>query len=139
MVELINIIIGTLILGFMGIFYAAAYAMKARRVVELEDYFWTHRQKMFRLINTGNLDTMFDVNRFNIWFNKPGKKCYANSGIFLRLDKFSQSMIKDYIEDEFEGLLEFGYFPYKKIKAFEDAIREDWKRRINENDYSLEP
>jgi hypothetical protein len=40
----------------------------------------------------------FNVDNFNKWFNDPNNKAvYANTGIFLRLDKLSESH-KDYLE-----------------------------------------
>jgi hypothetical protein len=42
---------------------------------------------------------VFNVDNFNKWFNDLIiKAVYANTGIFLRLDKLSESHIKDYLE-----------------------------------------
>jgi hypothetical protein len=41
-------------------------------------------------------DVIFNVENFNKWFNDPNNNAvYANPGIFLRLDKLSDSHITD--------------------------------------------
>lgn len=73
-------------------------------------------------------EIMFNVQNFNIWFCHPNNKAiYANSGIFLRLDKLSQSQIKDYLNKSY-GVKEYDNY---KIQEFEKQIREDWKNKLN--------
>jgi hypothetical protein len=43
-------------------------------------------------------DIIFNVDNFNIWFNHTGNGAtYANSGIFKRTDKLSETHIDEYL------------------------------------------
>jgi len=76
---------------------------------------------------------IYNVDNFNLWFNAKNNNAeYAHSGIFLRLDKLSQSHIQDYIfkcygiddSEEYQKRLEF----YKEV-------REDWIKKIRIKNY----
>ncbi len=72
---------------------------------------------------------VFSVDNFNKWFNDENNNAvYANPGIFLRLDKLSESHITDYIEKCY-GLT--GGFLWSKpthemIREFHEEIRKNW-------------
>ena len=79
-------------------------------------------------------DEVYSVDKFNEWFNDKDNGSYANSGIFLRLDKLSDSMFEDYfksngIEDAIGRMSQDGY---EKFRAFEKSVREDWVKKKNE-------
>jgi len=70
---------------------------------------------------------VFNVVNFNSWFINPGNNAvYANSGIFLRLDKLDEAHITDYLEKCY-GIVDGDC---EDIKEFEKEIREDWKHKI---------
>lgn len=79
---------------------------------------------------------IFNVDNFNAWFNAPGNNAiYAHSGIFLRLDKLSESHITDYLEKCY-GIKNNGPFLWSKpthimISNFYSEIRKDWSERLN--------
>jgi len=96
---------------------------------ELED----KNKKIDNLLIKGAFDSILDVNKFNDWYNsKKDPSIYANPGIFLRLDKLSQGHIRSFIESESEGLLDYDYFDSRKLYKFEDKIRKNWIKQINE-------
>jgi len=96
---------------------------------ELED----KNKKIDNLLIKGAFDSILDVKKFNDWFNsKKDPSIYANPGIFLRLDKLSQGHIRSFIESESEGLLDYDYFDSRKLYKFEDKIRKNWIKQINE-------
>jgi hypothetical protein len=81
-------------------------------------------------------DVVFNVDNFNKWFNDPNNKAvYANPGIFLRLDKLSESHIKDYLEkshgifdsDDFKWSVKINILIYKLY----NEVRKDWRNKIN--------
>ena len=82
-----------------------------------------------------NEDVIFNVDNFNNWFNDPNNNAiYANSGIFLRLDKLSDSHIDDYLLKKYN--LDNGAFlfskPYVSMKAdLHREIRKDWLNKLN--------
>jgi hypothetical protein len=74
-------------------------------------------------------DIVFNVDNFNEWFNDPNNNAvYAHSGIFLRLDKLSESHIRDYIKNRFD----IKEPDYDKIYEFYYKIRDDWRAKLNE-------
>lgn len=75
---------------------------------------------------------VFNVDNFNNWFNSPDNNAiYANSGIFLRLDKLSESHIIDYLEKSY-GIIEDNHnYTYSMIRKFLDDVRMDWLKKIN--------
>lgn len=77
------------------------------------------------------VDTIvYNVNNFNLWFcNKDNGAVYANTGIFLRLDKLSQSHIEDYLQKTF-CITEFNH---QRICEFEQEIRKDWQIRLSKS------
>lgn len=84
---------------------------------------------------------VFSVDNFNKWFNDDNNNAvYANKGIFLRLDKLSESHITDYI-DKCYGLS--GGFLWSKpthemIYMFYEEIRKNWQGLINlQNDNNV--
>ena len=65
----------------------------------------------------------------DIVFNDPNNNAvYAHSGIFLRLDKLSESHIRDYIKNRFD----IKEPDYDKIYEFYYKIRDDWRAKLNE-------
>jgi hypothetical protein len=81
-------------------------------------------------------DVVFNVDNFNKWFNDPNNNAiYANPGIFLRLDKLSESHITDYMEKCY-GIKNGGPFLWSEpvsemIREFMYRIREDWRKKLN--------
>jgi hypothetical protein len=81
-------------------------------------------------------DVVFNVDNFNKWFNDPNNNAiYANPGIFLRLDKLSESHITDYM-DKCYGIKNGGPFLWSEpvsemIREFMYRIREDWRKKLN--------
>lgn len=72
---------------------------------------------------------VFNVENFNAWFkDKNNNAVYANEGIFLRLDKLSESDIEDYLEKCY-GVTNC---EYEKIREFHNAVRENWMKIITE-------
>ncbi len=73
------------------------------------------------------VDTIiYNVENFNLWFrHKDNKAVYANEGIYLRLDKLSQSHIEDYLLKSY-GIVQVDY---QKIYDFEQEIRQDWLKK----------
>lgn len=75
---------------------------------------------------------VFNVMNFNNWFNaKDNGAEYAHPGIFLRLDKLSNSHIVDYLkkchgytDDQLDSLS-------LEILDFHDEIRKDWRFRLH--------
>jgi hypothetical protein len=84
-----------------------------------------------------NEEIIFNVDNFNDWFNDPNNNAvYANEGIFLRLDKLSESHIDDYLLKKYK--LDNGAFlfskPYVSMKMdFHREIIKDWLNKINNN------
>lgn len=81
-------------------------------------------------------DVVFNVDNFNKWFNDLNNNAvYAHPGIFLRLDKLSESHITDYLEKCY-GIKNGGAFLWSKptsemIRIFCEEIREDWRNKLN--------
>jgi hypothetical protein len=68
---------------------------------------------------------IFNVDNFNAWFNAPDNgSTYANSGIFLRVDKLSQSHVVDYLEKCY-GIAENNQAQDLVSKFFYD-VQSDW-------------
>jgi hypothetical protein len=88
-------------------------------------------------------DVVFNVNNFNKWFNdKNNNAVYAHSGIFLRLDKLSDSHITDYMEKCY-GIKNGGPFLWSEpviemIGKFREQIREDWRKKLNSDSLTQE-
>ena len=93
------------------------------------------KQKVTEPIEIPSEDVVFNVDNFNKWFNDPNNNAYANPGIFLRLDKLSDSHIIDYMEKCY-GIKNGGPFlwsqpVFEMISEFRDRIREDWRNKLN--------
>ena len=73
---------------------------------------------------------LFNVEIFNTWFNdKDNDAVYAHSGIFLRLDKLSQTHITDYLEKcHSVNISEWDL--EEDIRSFYEEIRKDWLVKI---------
>jgi len=78
-----------------------------------------------------------DVDAFNDWFcdDTKGGGVYANSGIFLRLDKLSTYHIEHYVHS-LTDVLTLGEVEdfvngddFTTFGLFEHAIRDDWKHK----------
>ncbi len=77
-------------------------------------------------------DIIFNIDNFNNWFNDPNNNAvYAHSGIFLRLDKLSQSHIEDYMYKSYRIPINSNEY-YDKISDFYYKIRDDWRAKLNE-------
>lgn len=80
-------------------------------------------------------EIIFSVDNFNIWFLHPKNGAvYANPGIYLRLDKLSQSHISDYLEKCYR--IENPAFLFSRpanemISDFEKKIRQDWSQKLS--------
>lgn len=78
---------------------------------------------------------IFNVDNFNNWFNDPKNGAtYAHSGIFLRLDKLSESHIKEYLKNVY-NIDNFGPFLWSQpthimVTNFMNNIKNDWKNKI---------
>lgn len=73
---------------------------------------------------------IFNVDIFNTWFNdKNNNAVYANTGIFLRLDKLSKSHIEDYLV-KCHGLTLSDWDINEDIEIFYNKIRKDWMKKI---------
>ena len=71
---------------------------------------------------------VYDVDNFNKWFCDPQNNAeYAHSGIFLRIDKLSQSHVDDYLKKCY-GISESSY---EKNNALLISVREDWRKKLN--------
>lgn len=72
---------------------------------------------------------VFDVNRFNTWFNEPDNGAvYAHSGIFLRTDKLSLHHIHEYIRNTFnKETYQFYELKESECYQFKKSIIADWK------------
>lgn len=74
---------------------------------------------------------LFNVETFNTWFNdKYNDAVYANSGIFLRVDKLSESQIKDYLI-KCHGLELSNWDIEEDIRNFYEEIRKDWLKKLD--------
>jgi len=77
---------------------------------------------------------IFNVDVFNEWFNdKENGAVYANSGIFLRLDKLSISHIEDYLV-KCHGLELSNWDIDEDVRNFYEEIRKDWLNKLNQNE-----
>lgn len=81
-------------------------------------------------------DVVFNVDNFNKWFNDPNNNAvYANTGIFLRLDKLSESHILDYMLKcygiENGGPMKWSQPHWVIIQNFYEEIRKDWRNKLN--------
>ena len=75
---------------------------------------------------------IFNVDNFNAWFNAPDNGAtYAHPGIFLRLDKLSDSHIKDYLEKCYGIIDDSHSYTYDMIRDFHIDIRVDWLEKNN--------
>jgi hypothetical protein len=74
---------------------------------------------------------LFNVDTFNTWFNdKYNDAVYAHSGIFLRLDKLSESHIEDYLV-KCHGLDLSNWDIHEDIRNFYEEIRKDWLKKLD--------
>lgn len=74
-------------------------------------------------------EIVYNVENFNIWFcHKDNQAVYANKGIFLRLDKLSNSHIIDYLQKSF-GI---DSPDYDKVVMLYDDVRKDWLNKLNQ-------
>ena len=78
---------------------------------------------------------IFNVDTFNVWFNSGDNESgYVNSGIFLRLDKLSESMIEDYLT-QCHGLNLSEWNIGLEIINFQSEIKKDWLKKLQINDW----
>jgi hypothetical protein len=77
------------------------------------------------------VDTIvYNVANFNLWFqHKDNGAVYANEGIYLRLDKLSESHITDYLLKS-NGITQFDH---QRVYEFEQEIRKDWYGRFSKS------
>lgn len=81
-------------------------------------------------------EVIFNVDTFNEWFCDPNNNAiYAHKGIFLRLDKFDQSQITDYLHKRW-NIPDNGPFLWTKptheiLYNFYEEIRKDWRNKKN--------
>lgn len=74
-------------------------------------------------------EIVYNVDNFNIWFcHKENKAVYANSGIFLRLDKLSHSHVIDYLQKSFN----IENPDYSKVVSLYEDVRKDWLNKLNQ-------
>lgn len=79
---------------------------------------------------------VFSVDNFNKWFCDPNNNAiYANAGIFLRVDKLSESQIEDYLLTCY-GIENYGPFLWSRptwqmTSEFYNEIRKDWMNKLN--------
>ena len=78
---------------------------------------------------------VFNVQNFNNWFCDPNNVAiYANSGIYLRLDKLSESHVYDYIEKCY-GIKNNSFLwskpTHEIVREFVDNIRKNWIENLN--------
>jgi hypothetical protein len=94
------------------------------------------KKKVEKTIEIPSEDVVFNLDNFNKWFNDPNNNAvYSNPGIFLRLDKLSESHILDYMEKCY-GIKNGGPMKWSKphwimIEDFHNEIREDWRNKLN--------
>lgn len=77
------------------------------------------------------VDTIvYNVDNFNLWFcHKDNGAVYANEGIYLRLDKLSESHITDYLLKSY-GITQFDH---QRVYEFEQSIRKDWYGKVSKS------
>jgi hypothetical protein len=94
------------------------------------------REKINKVIPLQEI--IFNVDNFNIWFNhKDNGAQYAHPGIFLRVDKLSESHITDYLLKCYD--VENPDFLFSKpanemISEFQKEIRKDWFKKIGNDE-----
>ncbi len=79
-------------------------------------------------------DAIFSVDTFNEWFNDPENGAvYANSGIFLRIDKLSMGQIEDYMDKRWgidnKSSLYDNSSLYLLMLQFKEDIAIDWRKK----------
>jgi hypothetical protein len=73
-------------------------------------------------------EIVFNVDNFNIWFcHKDNRAVYSNRGIFLRLDKLSESQIIDYLDKSFN----IKQPDHNKVRKLYEDVRLDWLNKLN--------
>jgi len=78
--------------------------------------------------------TILNVKSFNTWLCDPNNNdVYANKGIFLNLDKFSESHITDYIKSKYNINWEDSNITYDDIITFYYKVRQDWFNKLDNN------
>lgn len=98
------------------------------------------KKKVVESIEIPSEEVVFNVDNFNNWFNDPNNNAvYANPGIFLRLDKLSDSHIMDYLEKCY-GIKNGGPFLWSKsviemVMEFMEIIRIDWRNKLNSDSF----
>lgn len=91
------------------------------------------QNKIYQLAQSGALDNLLNVKKFNEWFNAPkDKSIYAHPGIFLRTDKLSKGHFDDYIKMSTYGYLTYDDFDFSKMLAFEERVRKNWMKQLSE-------
>lgn len=76
---------------------------------------------------------IYNISNFNIWFcDKDNNSTYAHSGIFLRVDKLSESHIHEYL-DICYGIKtqDISIDIERRICSFHEDIRDNWLFEIN--------
>ena len=83
-------------------------------------------------------EIIFDVKNFNTWFCHPDNGAvYANKGIFLRLDKLSDSHIYDYLKKCYgiDSSVNFSISVDRLVRNFYNDIRLDWITKLNKSNH----
>jgi len=79
---------------------------------------------------------IFNVDAFNEWFcdNNNGA-VYANAGIFLRLDKFEESQIVEYLKTKWNiksvDCVKWSKSAEEMVYIFYKEIRKDWNKKLH--------
>lgn len=107
-------------------------------IKKMKDFFSNKKDIKKVEVDIPSEDIVFNVGNFNDWFCDPNNNAvYANKGIFLRVDKLSESQIFDYLEKKY-GIENGGPFLWSKpvnsmVSDFYKAIRKDWMAWLNKN------
>lgn len=77
-------------------------------------------------------DIVINVDNFNTWFNDLNNGAiYAHPGIFLRIDKLSESQVLDYIKKSYnKDTYEFYKDKYYLTQSLYTRIIYDWKHKL---------
>ena len=128
----LEIILVSYIVALMIVFYIS----RKRHDKRLEDLHWQlhcEKNNIHQLANSGALDSLLNVNKFNDWFNSPkDKSIYAHTGIFLRTDKLSKHHFDDYIKMSTFGYVTYEDFDFSKMLEFEERVRKNWMKQLSE-------
>ena len=126
-----GIIVGfTVLVGIMAWFHNRSEEKKEFSYIDQQKKEQEERKKLLALEAK-----VFNVESFNTWFNDPKNGAtYAHSGIFLRVDKLSESHIQEYME-KVHKIKNFGPFMWTQptrymVSQFLKEIQKDWKKKL---------